>query len=82
MDVPVRTFQDSTKGVSPPTVSVPGAKSGVREPERQRPQAVETSSPTLSGGLVPSQSWLVRNKYVLGVLVAVAATIAAVVLLR
>jgi hypothetical protein len=35
-----------------------------------------------SGGLEPSQSWLVRNKYVLGVLAAVAATIGAVVLLR
>jgi len=82
VDFPVRTPQDSIKGVSPPTVSVPGAKNVVREPEPQRPQAVETSSLILSGGLVPSQSWLVRNKYVLGILVAVAAAIGAVVLLR
>jgi GAF domain len=82
VDVPVRTPQDSTKSVGRPTVSVPGAKSVVRKPEPQRPQAVETSSPIFSGGRVPSQSWLARNKYILAVLAAVAATIGAVVLLR
>jgi GAF domain len=81
-DVPVRTSQDSTKSVGQPTVSAPVANSVVREPEPQRTQGVEASSPILSGGLVPSQSWLARNKYVLGVLAAVAATIGAVVLLR
>jgi hypothetical protein len=82
VDVPVRTPQDSTKSVGQPTVSAPVAKSMAREPEPQRTQGVEPSSPILSGGLVPSQSWLARNKYVLGVLAAVAATIGAVVLLR
>jgi GAF domain len=82
VDVPVRTPKDSTRSVGQPTVSAPVAKSGVREPEPQRTQGVEPSSPILSGGLVPSQSWLARNKYVLGVLAAVAATIGAVALLR
>ena len=82
VDVPVRTPQDSTKSVSQPAVSVAGAKSMAREPEFQRAQAVETSSPMFGGGLAPSQSWLARNKYVVGVLAAVAAAIGAVVLLR
>jgi GAF domain len=82
VDVRVRAPQDSTKSASQPAVSVPGAKRVVREPEPRRPRGLETSSPIFSGGLEPSQSWLVRNKYVLGVLAAVAATIAAVMLLR
>jgi len=82
VDVPIRTPQDLSKSVSQPTVSAPGANSVVREPEPQRPQGVETSSPILSPGLVPSQSWLERNKYLLGVLAAVAAAIGAFVLLR
>jgi len=82
LDVPVRAPQDSNKGASQPTVSAPGAKSVVREPELQRPQVVESSAPIFSAGLEPSQSWLARNKYVLGVLAAVAGTIGAVVLLR
>jgi GAF domain len=82
LDVPVRARQDSAKSASQPTVSVPVAKSVAREPEPQRSQAGEASSAIFSSGLEPSQSWLARNKYVLGVLAAVAATIGAVVLLR
>jgi hypothetical protein len=42
------------------------------------------SSPdfVLSAGLDPSQSWLAANKYILGALLAVAATVAAILLLR
>jgi hypothetical protein len=36
----------------------------------------------LSAGLRPSQSWLATNKYVVGVLLVIAAAIAAVFLLR
>ncbi len=36
----------------------------------------------LSAGLEPSQSWLARNKYMVGILLAVAASVAAVFLLR
>ncbi len=44
----------------------------------------QTSSPTLvfSAAMEPSQSWLARNKYVLGALLIVAGTIAAILLLR
>jgi hypothetical protein len=44
----------------------------------------QTSSPTLvfSAAMEPSQSWLARNKYVLGALLVVAGTIAAILLLR
>jgi hypothetical protein len=44
----------------------------------------EMSSPdfVLSAGLDPSQSWLAANKYILGALLAVAATVAAILLLR
>jgi hypothetical protein len=78
VDVPVRAPQDSTRNASQPTA----AKSVIRQPEPPRPQVGKASSPMFSGGLEPSQSWLARNKYVLGVLAAVAATIGAVVLLR
>jgi hypothetical protein len=81
-DVPVRAPQESAKSASQPTAPIPGAKSVVREPEPQRPQVGEISSPIFSGGLQPSQSWLARNKYVLGVLAAVAAAVAAIVLFR
>ena len=78
VDVPVRAPQNSTKKAGQPT----GAKSVTRQPEPPRPQAGKPSSAMFSGGLEPSQSWLARNKYVLGALAAVAATIGAVVLLR
>jgi hypothetical protein len=48
------------------------------------PETAPASSPApiFSAGLEPSQSWLARNKYVLGALLAVAGTIAAILLLR
>ena len=47
-------------------------------------RAVEAASRdfVLSAGLEPSQSWLSRNKYVLGVLLAIAAAAAAIIFLR
>lgn len=58
-------------------------------PEKETP-ALEANAPgptevpglVLSAGLQPSPSWLVRNKYVVGVVLAVAAAVAAVFLLR
>ena len=46
--------------------------------------ASQMSSPdfVLSAGLEPSRSWLAANKYILGALLAVAATVAAILLLR
>ncbi len=46
--------------------------------------AQETASPelVLSAGLEPSQSWFVAHKYILGVLLLVAAVVAAVLLFR
>jgi hypothetical protein len=46
------------------------------------PAAVASPEFVLSAGLQPSQSWLAANKYVVGVLLAVAAAVAAVFLLR
>jgi len=54
-------------------------------------KAIQPAAPTsgdpfpefvLSAGLLPSQSWLARNKYILGVLLAVGIAVAAVFLLR
>jgi GAF domain-containing protein len=51
-----------------------------------RPVLAPVSAPAptliLSAGLAPSQSWLARNKYILGALLVVAAAVAAVLLLR
>jgi GAF domain-containing protein len=46
--------------------------------------AAESPAPelVLSAGLEPSQSWLARNKYIVGVLLAVAAAVTAAFLLR
>jgi GAF domain-containing protein len=46
------------------------------------PAAVASPEFVLSAGLRPSQSWLATNKYVVGVLLVIAAAIAAVFLLR
>jgi hypothetical protein len=44
----------------------------------------DTPSPAfvLSAGMEPSQSWLARNKYIVGALLLVGATVAAIFLLR
>lgn len=58
----------------------PASKIAPREPVESGETA--SGAPLFGAGLVPSQSWLGRNKYVLGVLVAIMAGIAGVLLLR
>lgn len=76
-----RAVKEAVKPASPSTAS-----SGVRPEEapQKAVEAVQSASPTLvlSAALPPSQSWLSRNKYVLGVLLAIAGTAAAVFFLR
>lgn len=63
----------------------PGVKSAAPEAVPTGISAVaESPAPelVLSAGLEPSQSWLARNKYIVGVLLAVAAAVTAVFLLR
>jgi hypothetical protein len=73
------------------SVSIPPATSAERKPlpeeqapvsEAGAPAATEEPGLVLSAGLEPSQSWLARNKYVVGVVLAVAAAAAAILLLR
>jgi hypothetical protein len=56
----------------------------VREvPVEPLPQSSEPSAPVVfSGGLETSQSWFSANKYMIGVLLVVAALVAAFFLLR
>jgi len=68
----------ATLAVSPPVVfspSVPALPMAPAE-EAARPDFV------LSAGLEPSQSWFSRNKYIFGAIVLIAATVAAILLLR
>jgi hypothetical protein len=51
-------------------------ETGSKEPEIASPEFV------FSAGLEPSQSWLAANKYVIGVLLAVAAVVGAFIILR
>ena len=62
---------------------VVAASSSVVELETPSP-AAEASSPefVLSAGLEPSQSWVARNKYVVGVIVAIGVAVAAFFILR
>lgn len=62
----------------PPLSSTPVVEKAVQpaEPTSGGPEFV------LSAGLAPSQSWLARNKYILGVLLVVGIAVAAVFLLR
>ena len=74
-DLPVKAaveFIKSPQDVSPATV--------IKTPAQ--PAKVSSETPIFSAGLAPSQSWLARNKYVLGVLLVVAAGIAGVIFLR
>ncbi|HZC25054.1 MAG TPA: GAF domain-containing protein [Candidatus Binatia bacterium] len=51
-------------------------------PEAYAPGSTEEPGLVLSAGLQPSQSWVARNKYVVGIVLVVAAAITAVLLLR
>ena len=54
----------------------------VEEKAPAAPSESRAAELVLSAGIEPSQSWLARNKYVLGVVLAVAAAVIAVILLR
>lgn len=76
----VRAPQESRTGdVQTPALTV---KAAARELDRRVEARRDSSTPIFSAGIEPSQSWISRNKYVLGVLVLVAAVVAGVLLLR
>ena len=63
----------------------PSGQKTVSQPSAQpsaQPLEVPSRDFVLSAGLVPSQSWLAANKYVIGVLLVVAVAVAAFVFLR
>ncbi|HET6176474.1 MAG TPA: GAF domain-containing protein [Candidatus Sulfotelmatobacter sp.] len=65
--------------------AVAASKPSVSEAVAQMVQTTsDTPSPAfvLSAGMEPSQSWLARNKYIVGALLLVGATVAAIFLLR
>ena len=62
--------------VATPTLSGPVPETGSKEPEIASPEFV------FSAGLEPSQSWLAANKYMIGVLLVVAAVVGAFLILR
>jgi len=82
----VPTSAPTTQEPSKEQHASPLAASTPQRAEPTDPQArkVESASPkfVLSGGLEPSQSWLSRNKYVVGVLLAIAGAAAAFFFLR
>jgi hypothetical protein len=73
-----------SKGAVAPAVSTPATPPVPEAASVPTTSAVETSAPAfvLSAGLEPSQSWLSRNKYVVGAIVLVAAAVAGIFLLR
>jgi hypothetical protein len=74
----VAQVQAAPVQASPQTSSIQATKSD------STVVTTQTASPTLvfSAAMEPSQSWLARNKYVLGALLVVAGSIAAILLLR
>jgi GAF domain-containing protein len=65
------------------TVEIPASvPPSVQSIQSSVPAAVASPEFILSAGLEPSQSWLAANKYVVGVLLVIAAAVAAVFLLR
>lgn len=75
--------QTSSTTVSAPLPAKDPAKELPAHELKTQPAAAEPA-PTLmfSAGLAPSQSWLARNKYVLAAMLAIAGTVAAILLLR
>lgn len=73
-----------SKGTVAPAVSTPATPPVPEAASVPTTSAVETSAPVfvLSAGLEPSQSWLSRNKYMVGAIVLVAAAVAGILLLR
>ncbi|MGA2855687.1 MAG: GAF domain-containing protein [Candidatus Sulfotelmatobacter sp.] len=72
--------------VQPPmAVAVPREPAVIQVASEATPVAAEETAPqevTFSAGLEPSPSWFRANKYILGALLVVAGTVAAIVLLR
>jgi hypothetical protein len=71
------------KSSSPTAITVQKASMQQKE-VAPKPKASTASSPAfvLSAGLEPSQTWFSANKYILGAIAVVAASVAAVLLLR
>lgn len=76
-DVPVRAAVEFIK--SPQDLR---AATGTTTREPSKAVTAPTEVPMFSAGLAPSQSWLGRNKYILGVLLVVAVAVAGILLLR
>lgn len=82
---PARVPRTESKPAAQPAVPAgPAADPSVQRVSASSAQTSEFPSPgfVLSAGLRPSQSWLSRNKYVIGVLLVVAVAVAAFLLLR
>lgn len=71
-----KTALKTVSAVSDPSPAVPETMTAAAMPEAASPDFV------LSSGLEPSQSWLARNKYIVGVLLAVGVAAAGFFLLR
>jgi hypothetical protein len=85
VQTPARVPRTESKPAAQPAVpAAPAADPSVQRVSASSVQTSEFPSPdfVLSAGLRPSQSWLSRNKYVIGVLLVVAVAVAAFVLLR
>jgi hypothetical protein len=62
--------------------TVSAASLGLPEGPLSSPSSSQSQGFVLSAGLAPSQSWLSANKYIVGALLVVAGTVAAIVFLR
>lgn len=85
MPVRVASPRAETQKIELSTLPAPQtAKPSAREvPVEPLPKSYESSAPVVfSGGLQTSQSWFAANKYIIGVLLVVAALVAAFFLLR
>lgn len=65
-----------------PTAPVLAPLPTVSEPPAQEAKQAPTPTLVLTAALEPSQSWLARNKYIVGALLAVAGSVAAILMLR
>ena len=74
----------ASSAVAPTSEAQPVANSTVAEAaaKAETPTPAAPIEVTFSAGLEPSQSWFAANKYILGALLAVGATVAAILLLR
>lgn len=82
---PARLPRTESKPAAQPAVpAAPAADPPVPRVSASSAQTSQFPSPgfVLSAGLLPSQSWRSRNKYVIGVLLVVAVAVAAFLLLR